>query len=87
MLAGLRGAGFDPVVPQGAYYVMAGIGGLTDQDDVAFARRLIETVAVATVPGSSFYANRELGRGHIRFSFPKRMDTLQRGLEALSHLS
>jgi aminotransferase len=86
MVAGLRATGFDPVVPQGAYYVMAGISGLTREDDVAFARRLVETAAVATVPGSSFYANRELGRGHIRFSFPKRMETLQRGLEALTHI-
>ncbi len=86
MVAGLRATGFDPVVPQGAYYMMAGISGLTREDDVAFARRLVETAAVATVPGSSFYANRELGRGHIRFSFPKRMETLQRGLEALTHI-
>ncbi len=83
LLAGLRECGFDPNPPAGAYYVMAGIAGLTDLDDVAFARRLVETVAVATVPGSSFYANRELGRRHVRFSFPKRRETIERGIAAL----
>jgi aspartate/methionine/tyrosine aminotransferase len=31
---------------------------------------------VATVPGSSFYAHRELGRRQIRFCFPKTDDVL-----------
>jgi aminotransferase len=83
VLEGLRACGFDPNPPAGAYYVMAGIDGLTDLDDVAFANRLIETAAVATVPASSFYAHRELGRRHLRFSFPKRRETIERGMEAL----
>jgi aspartate/methionine/tyrosine aminotransferase len=83
MLDGLRASGFEPNPPAGAYYVMAGIERLTDLDDVAFARQLIETAAVATVPGSSFYANRELGRRHVRFSFPKRRETIERGMAAL----
>jgi aminotransferase len=65
---------------------MAGIDGVTGLDDVAFADHLVRTLGVATVPGSSFYANRELGRRHIRFSFPKRIETIERGLEALRRL-
>lgn len=83
ILSGLRECGFEPNPPAGAYYVMAGIERLTDLDDVAFARHLIETAAVATVPASSFYANRELGSRHIRFSFPKRRETIERGVAAL----
>jgi L-glutamine---4-(methylsulfanyl)-2-oxobutanoate aminotransferase len=83
LLAGLVECGFQPIPPAGAYYVMAGIEGLTDLDDVAFANRLVETAGVATVPASSFYANRELGRRHLRFSFPKRRETIERGLAAL----
>lgn len=83
ILSGLRECGFEPNPPAGAYYVMAGIDRLTDLDDVAFARQLIETAAVATVPASSFYANRELGSRHIRFSFPKRRETIERGVAAL----
>ena len=83
ILSGLRECGFEPNPPAGAYYVMAGIERLTDLDDAAFARQLIERAAVATVPASSFYANRELGRRHIRFSFPKRRETIERGVAAL----
>jgi aminotransferase len=83
LLAGLRECGFQPNPPAGAYYVMAGIEGLTHLDDVAFANHLVEHAAVATVPASSFYANRELGRRQLRFSFPKKRETIERGIEAL----
>jgi len=83
IVGGLRECGFDVTEPDGAYYVMAGIGSFGASDDVAFARRLIEEVAVATVPASSFYHDPSLGRGHIRFSFPKKIDTIERGLAAL----
>jgi aminotransferase len=83
IVRGLERLGFEVAPPAGAYYVMAGIGGLTREDDVRFGERLIREAAVATVPGSSFFSHPELGRGHIRFSFPKRLPTIERGLEAL----
>jgi aminotransferase len=86
LLEGLRECGFEPNPPAGAYYVMAGIDALTSMDDVAFANHLARTVGVATVPGSSFYASRDSGPPQIRFSFPKRMETIARGLEALRRL-
>jgi aminotransferase len=87
LVSGLRETGFEPLVPDGAYYVMAGIGGLSREDDVAFARHLIETVAVATVPGSSFYSgDPSRGRSQVRFSFPKRLETIERGIAALRGL-
>ena len=39
--------------PQGAYYIMADIASYGFENDVAFARHLVETVGVAPVPGSS----------------------------------
>lgn len=84
--AGLSEIGFEVRAPDGAYYVMAGIRRFGFDDDVAFARHLIETVAVATVPASSFFHDPALGRGQVRFSFPKRMETLNRGLDALRGL-
>lgn len=86
MVAGLAAAGFEVGPPAGAYYVMAGLDGVTDADDTAFARRLIEEFAVATVPGSSFFSHPGLGRRHLRFSFPKRLETIERGLSALHDL-
>ena len=84
MLEGLARAGFAPLPPDGAYYTMADIRPLGFDDDVAFARHLIDTAAVATVPASSFYHDRSLGRAHVRFSFPKRLQTIRRGMEALA---
>ena len=86
IVGGLQDCGFEATAPDGAYYVMAGIGAFNASDDVAFARRLIEEFAVATVPASSFYHEPALGRGHIRFSFPKKIETIERGLSALRSL-
>ena len=62
------------------------IGSFGAADDISFARRLIEEAAVATVPASSFYHDPALGRGHIRFGFPKKIETIERGLAALRPL-
>jgi aminotransferase len=86
IVSGLRECGFAVEMPDGAYYVMAGIGAFGFDDDTAMARHLIEEVAVATVPASSFYHDPERGRGYLRFSFPKRLDTIERGVEALRSL-
>ncbi|HEV2034799.1 MAG TPA: aminotransferase class I/II-fold pyridoxal phosphate-dependent enzyme [Candidatus Dormibacteraeota bacterium] len=86
MVSGLQEVGFEATAPDGAYYVMAGIGAFGFDDDTAMARHLIERVAVATVPASSFYHDPIHGRGHLRFSFPKRIETIERGLQALRTL-
>ncbi len=76
LIAALESAGLTPYVPDGAYYVMADITAVTDDDDVTFARRMTADPGLATVPGSSFYSRPELGRTKIRFAFPKRHETL-----------
>jgi aminotransferase len=86
MVTGLQECGFEAAAPDGAYYVMAGIGAFGFDDDTAMARHLIESVAVATVPGSSFFHDPAQGRGHLRFSFPKRIETIERGVQALRAL-
>ncbi|HEV2953897.1 MAG TPA: aminotransferase class I/II-fold pyridoxal phosphate-dependent enzyme [Candidatus Dormibacteraeota bacterium] len=89
MVLGLRAAGFELTAPDGAYYVMANFEALhppTGSDDVAFAHHLIDHLAVATVPASSFFRRPELGRGYLRFSFPKRLGTIERGITALTNL-
>jgi len=86
IVAGLNECGFEAASPAGAYYVMAGIDAFPFENDTAMARHLIEHVAVATVPGSSFYHDPELGRKHLRFSFPKKLTTIERGIQALREL-
>ncbi len=76
----LQETGFEPVLPRGSYYIITDVSKwmarLNIPDDFTFARRLIELSGVATVPGSSFYANREKGKTQIRFSFCKKQETL-----------
>src|SRR5207253_7416483 len=79
----LREAGFEFVPPEGAYYVMTDVAGLGWDDDTAFVRRLIERVGVSAVPGSSFYAPRELGKTKVRFMFAKRDESLKEAGERL----
>jgi aspartate/methionine/tyrosine aminotransferase len=86
LVAGLLECGFEATAPDGAYYVMAGIGAFGFDDDTAMARHLIEHAAVATVPASSFYHDPQRGRGYLRFSFPKRLETIERGVQALRAL-
>jgi aminotransferase len=83
LLAGLRGVGFACEAPRGAYYILADATALGCTDDVAFARRLIETVGVGTVPGSSFFSRPELGRALVRFAFPKKLATLEAAIARL----
>jgi aminotransferase len=87
LVRALEAAGFRVNVPDGAYYAMTDISGLTDEDDVTFAHRLIADPGVAAVPGSSFFSRKELGRTRIRFAFPKRRETLQAAAERLGRLS
>ena len=66
---------------------MTDIRDLTEEDDVAFAMRLIRDPGVAAVPGSSFFSRPELGRTKLRFAFPKRLETLHAAAERLALLA
>ena len=87
ILPALEAAGLRPFVPDGAYYVMVDITGVTDEDDVTFARRLTVSPGVASVPGSSFYSRPELGRTKVRFAFPKREETLTEAARRLASIA
>jgi aspartate/methionine/tyrosine aminotransferase len=76
MLRALKEAGFRTTVPRGAYFIMADFSGISSEDDVAFAHRLVAENRVAVVPGSSFYSRPDLGSRIVRFMFSKRDETL-----------
>jgi aminotransferase len=78
--------GFDLEPPQGAYYVMAGIEPFGATDDVEFARHLVREIKVATVPGSSFFQDKAIGQGYVRFCFCKRTETLDEAIKRLQSL-
>jgi aminotransferase len=71
----LREAGFECLVPGGAYYIMCDISRFGSDGDEAFTKYLIEQVGVAPVPGYSFFHEPASGRRYVRFAFPKRDET------------
>ena len=82
----LQRAGFKPIPPRGAYYVMTDISGFGFPDDVAFARWLVAEGGVAAVPGSSFFSDPAAGSQRLRFHFARKRETLEAAAERLQSL-
>jgi aminotransferase len=71
ILRALRDAGFEPSIPAGAYYVLAGANHLPGKTSAEKARQLLAKTGVASVAGSAFFRK---GRGEnlLRFCFAKK---------------
>jgi len=71
----LRAAGIAPLVPQGAYYMLADVSGLGFANSSEAADRLLAETGVASIPGSAFFAS---GGGDqlLRFCFAKDLAAL-----------
>jgi len=87
----LRRAGFKVFPPQGSYFVMIDWRGAAPrhvQDDMQFARWLIEDIGVACIPASPFYqeADKQLGRYFARFAVCKKDETLEAAAEQFAKL-
>jgi aspartate/methionine/tyrosine aminotransferase len=82
LLEGLRGLGIDRLAPaDGAFYVYADIGHLT-QDSMTWARRLLAETGVAVTPGIDF-DTAEGGR-FVRLSFAGQESELREGISRLA---
>ena len=81
LCAGLSDAGLEPVVPNGAYYVMTRYP--TDESDLEFCYRLIREAGVAVVPGSSFYTDPEHEADWVRFTFSRSEATIDEAIDRL----
>jgi aminotransferase len=69
-------AGLEPYWPDGAYYVLADASRLGEPTAKAAAMKLLEKARVASVPGTSFYAD-PVGERLLRFCFAKEDDVLR----------
>ena len=78
----LDAVGLAPIVPEGAYYVLADCSRLGRPTAREAALALLERTGVASVPGNSFYRG-ETGERLLRFCFAKEDDVL---LEACQRL-
>ncbi len=86
LLKVIEAAGFRSYRPRGAYYVMTDTTALGWDDDVAFARHLVEEIGIAVVPGSSFYNEPRDGAHQVRFAFCKKEATFDEAERRLAKL-
>ena len=77
MVEALRAAGFRCTPPAGAYYILADFSDISEIGDTRFATDLARNAGVASVPGSSFFANPADGGSLVRFAFCKSESLLQ----------
>jgi aminotransferase len=71
----LAAAGLEPIVPQGAYYVLADVAGLGFETARAAAEALLAEAGVATIPGTAFF-NGTAGERFVRVCYAKEDDVL-----------
>ena len=79
--------GFEPLRPQGAYYLLADVSSLGCESDRAASAHLLARAGVTSVPGSSFYADPDEGRQQVRFCFAKKDRDLQEASRRLRMLA
>jgi methionine aminotransferase len=82
---GLASTRFQPLPCEGTYFQCVDYSAISDLDDVAFCRWLIEHVGVAAIPLSAFYGEAP-ERRLVRFCFAKQDQTLTQALERLQTL-
>ncbi|MGK8557324.1 pyridoxal phosphate-dependent aminotransferase [Nocardia gipuzkoensis] len=78
----LQAAGTVPIVPQGAYYVLADISAWGFTSSTGAAMDLLERGRVASVPGSAFYRG-ATGESLLRFCFAKDDESLAEGCDRI----
>lgn len=79
LYTGLKECGFDVLMPEGTYFLLAKIKG----NDVEYCKKLILEKKVATIPTSAFYKNSKDGESIIRFCFAKKEETLLKAIKNL----
>lgn len=86
LAAALRDAGMDPLIPLGAYYILARADHLPGATAPEKARNLMARTGVASVAGSAFFRP---GRGEnlLRFCFAKQDAELDEACERLRGIS
>ncbi len=81
----LESVGMNPIVPQGAYYVLADISRFGIKDSKQFAMKMLEKVGVAGVPGRAFFSS-SVGDRYIRLCFGVNDDRLTEACTRLHKL-
>lgn len=85
LCSALAQGGLEPIVPQGAYYVLADVSKLGKSTALEAALHLLETVGVATIPGSAFYRG-EGGESLVRLCFAMEASVVEEAARRLAGL-
>lgn len=83
---GLRGAGLEPAIPRGTYFLTTDVTGLGYADGVEFCRDLPARCGVVAIPHQVFYDRVDAGRRYVRWAFCKRDEVLDAAIERLQRL-
>ncbi len=82
--------GFEVIVPEGTYFIMAGHRAVSEKlgvrGDIELAKKLTADFGVATIPPSVFCDRAELASGYLRFAFCKERKTLEEAVRRLERL-
>jgi aminotransferase len=78
----LADSGLSPIIPEGAYYVLADISHLGFASAQEAAMELLRTSRVAAVPGTAFYRGSQ-GEGMLRFCFAKEDSVIEEACKRL----
>lgn len=83
---GLRGSRFKPLPCEGSYFQVVDYGAISQEDDLAFAERLVREHGVAAIPLSPFYHRPPEGQRLLRFCFAKQDATLDAAIGRLCRI-
>ncbi|MDR5591508.1 methionine aminotransferase [Christiangramia sp. SM2212] len=81
----IKDSKFTYTASKGTYYQLLNFSGITDENDVNFAERLVKEYGIASIPVSVFNIN-EKDNSQLRFCFAKTDDTLEMAAEILCKL-
>jgi N-succinyldiaminopimelate aminotransferase len=87
LCAGLAGAGFEVLRPQGTYFATVDIRSLGERDGLEFCRSLPHRCGVVAVPSVVFYDDVVAGAPLVRFACCKRTEVLDEACTRLKGLA
>jgi aminotransferase len=83
LCSALTTANLSPIVPEGAYYVLADVGEHGFADARTAAMTLLERTGVASIPGTAFFRG-ATGERFVRFCFAKEDAVLEEACRRLA---
>jgi methionine aminotransferase len=83
----LGGSGFKTLPTKGTYFQLIDYGGISEESDEEFAKRIIREAGVASIPLSPFYADARRAGTRLRLCFAKHDETLDRAAERLTRFA